>query len=190
MAYSSGFSPHPRISYANAAPTGAASEAEYVELGLAEVCDPEKVMAALNHVLPNGFEITEVALATKTSLGDLLVASDWQIRVADCPADILQRAVAAFLARDEAWVERMTKNGTRSFDVRQAVLSLVIAGDATMIARIRHLVPLVRPDDLMTVLRQAEPEIPATGTLLTRLRQGPLVDGEIHNPLIVKSVEQ
>ena len=34
MAYSSGFHPHPRISYANAAPTGAASEAEYAEIGL------------------------------------------------------------------------------------------------------------------------------------------------------------
>src|SRR6185437_4232331 len=31
MAYSSGFHPHPRISYAGAAPTGSASEAEYLE---------------------------------------------------------------------------------------------------------------------------------------------------------------
>jgi radical SAM-linked protein len=35
MAYSAGFSPHPKISYANAAPTGTASEAEYLEIGLA-----------------------------------------------------------------------------------------------------------------------------------------------------------
>ena len=40
MAYSSGFNPHPRISYAGASPTGAASEAEYLEIGLAEVVDP------------------------------------------------------------------------------------------------------------------------------------------------------
>src|SRR4029453_11201813 len=43
MAYSSGFSPHPRISYPNASPTGAASEAEYLEIGLAAACDPDKV---------------------------------------------------------------------------------------------------------------------------------------------------
>lgn len=54
MAYSSGFNPHPRISYANAAPTSAASEAEYVELGLKEVCDPEKITEALNAVMPTG----------------------------------------------------------------------------------------------------------------------------------------
>ena len=40
MAYSSGFNPHPRISYAGAAPTGSASEAEYLEIALAEVVDP------------------------------------------------------------------------------------------------------------------------------------------------------
>ena len=36
MAYSAGFTPHPKVSYANAAPTGTASEAEYLEIGLAE----------------------------------------------------------------------------------------------------------------------------------------------------------
>ena len=35
MAFSAGFSPHPKISYLGAAPTGAASEAEYLEIGLA-----------------------------------------------------------------------------------------------------------------------------------------------------------
>jgi uncharacterized protein (DUF2344 family) len=34
MAYSQGFSPHPKISWVGAAPTGAASEAEYVEIQL------------------------------------------------------------------------------------------------------------------------------------------------------------
>ena len=52
MAYSSGFSPHPRISYANAAPTGAASESEYLEIGLAAVCDPDEVLNALDEALP------------------------------------------------------------------------------------------------------------------------------------------
>ena len=43
MAYSSGFNPHPRISYAGAAPTGSASEAEYLELTLAQVVVPADV---------------------------------------------------------------------------------------------------------------------------------------------------
>ena len=34
IAYSAGFTPHPRISYAGGAPTGVASEAEYLSLAL------------------------------------------------------------------------------------------------------------------------------------------------------------
>ena len=54
MAFSAGFSPHPKISYLGAAPTGAASEAEYLEIGLSVRCDPEAVRAALDAALPDG----------------------------------------------------------------------------------------------------------------------------------------
>ena len=39
MAYSAGFSPHPKISWVGAAPTGVASEAEYVEISVVERVD-------------------------------------------------------------------------------------------------------------------------------------------------------
>ena len=45
MAFSAGFSPHPKISYLGAAPTGAASEAEYLEIGLSVRCEPVAVRA-------------------------------------------------------------------------------------------------------------------------------------------------
>ena len=61
MAYSSGFHPHPRISYAGASPTGAASEAEYLELGLAERRDPEDVRRALDDALPDGLDVAAIA---------------------------------------------------------------------------------------------------------------------------------
>src|SRR5690242_21863178 len=60
MAYSSGFNPHPRISYAGAAPTGAASEAEYLEIGLAEVVDPAAARGLLEEALPGGLDVLEV----------------------------------------------------------------------------------------------------------------------------------
>src|SRR6201999_2278308 len=47
MAYSAGFTPHPKVSYAGAAPTGVASEAEYLEIALAERREPAAVLAAL-----------------------------------------------------------------------------------------------------------------------------------------------
>src|SRR5947208_4302341 len=57
MAYSAGFSPHPRISYAGAAPTGVASEAEYLEIGLARESDPSALRSALDAALPPCLDI-------------------------------------------------------------------------------------------------------------------------------------
>src|SRR3954451_17741602 len=51
IAYSQGFSPHPKISYASAAPTGVASEAEYLEIALQAYAEPDQVAAALDAAL-------------------------------------------------------------------------------------------------------------------------------------------
>ena len=75
MALSSGFNPHPRISYANASPTGAASEAEYLEIALWEVCDPEKVKDALNAEMPTGMEVLEVVESDRVAWTCLLYTS-------------------------------------------------------------------------------------------------------------------
>jgi hypothetical protein len=50
MGYSAGFTPHPKISYVGASPTGAGSEAEYLEIGLAREMDLEWVRSALEAV--------------------------------------------------------------------------------------------------------------------------------------------
>ena len=125
MAYSSGFNPHPRISYAGAAPTGSASEAEYLEIALAEVVDPAEVAAALDEALPDGLDVLEVVESPGGSLADLLEASRWRIDLPAGQARLLA-AVAPFLAADAVLVERMTKKGLREFDCRAAVVSLAV----------------------------------------------------------------
>src|SRR5450755_3807038 len=52
MAYSAGFTPHPKISYSGGVSTGAASEAEYLEIALTRKCDPADVRARLDDALP------------------------------------------------------------------------------------------------------------------------------------------
>ena len=126
MAYSSGFNPHPRISYAGASPTGSASEAEYLEIGLAHETAPAAVQAALDEALPKGLDVLEVVVSTGGSLSDLLEASVWRSRVPDLTREAAEAAVRAFLGTDEVLVERMTKKGLRSFDCRGAVVTLAL----------------------------------------------------------------
>ncbi len=193
MAFSAGFHPHPRISYANAAPTGAASEAEYFQLQLTQQCDLEALRAALDESLPHDMAVLRVVEAAPGALADLLQASVWQLDFEGVTLETITDAVATFMDRAELLVTRMTKSGAREFDVRQAVLAsdvvLVRAGDAdgrdlvrwTM--TIQHTTPAVRPIDVMTGLTELTGLQVPRSPLMTRLAQGVLeADGRVIDP--------
>ncbi len=179
IGYSSGFTPHPKISYANAAPTGAASEAEFLEIGLTHPCDPEAVRASLDAALPPGLDIVAVVPAPEGTFADRLAASLWSIEVAGSTG--LDEAAAAFLAAEEISVERMTKRGLRDIDVRSAVVSIAVEG-TRVDAVVHSTIPTVRPDDVVQALRQLGAEVPGV-PVSTRVEQGPLVDGTVRDPL-------
>lgn len=189
MAYSSGFNPHPRISYAGAAPTGSASEAEYLEIALAQVLVPAEVHAALDEALPEGLDVIEVVESPGGSLADRLEASRWRIDVDGAP-EVVEAGVAAFLAADQVLVERMTKKGLREFDARGAVVSLAVTTSgyddrSALDVVLRHGVPAVRPDDVLTALVSVSEVQPGPAPLMTRLAQGPLAeDGTIGDPFV------
>lgn len=193
MAFSAGFHPHPRISYANAAPTGAASEAEYFQLQLSQQCDLEALRAALDESLPQDMAVLRVVEAAPGALADLLQASVWQLDFEGVTLETITDAVATFMDRAELLVTRMTKSGAREFDVRQAVLAsdvvLVRAGDAdgrdlvrwTM--TIQHTTPAVRPIDVMTGLTELTGLQVPRSPLMTRLAQGVLeAGGRVSDP--------
>ena len=188
MAYSSGFHPHPRISYAGAAPTGSASEAEYLELALAQVVEPAEIAAALADSLPDGLDIVEVVpVGSAGSLGDRLEASAWRIRLDGADGPAVAAAARALLDAREVNVSRMTKKGLREFDVRAALVSLRIASsDETCVILdvvLRHGVPTVRPDDVLAGMR-AVSDFEAETALFQRLAQGTLDDaGTVGDPL-------
>jgi radical SAM-linked protein len=181
MAYSAGFSPHPKVSYANAAPTGVASEAEYVEIGVAQECDPGAVRAALDAALPAGFDVVEVVTARTPDFVNRLEASVWRVELPGMSQDTADGAVSAFLAKDEVLVERLTKNGVRTFDAREAVLLVsgpdredADPGCAILTLVVRHGTPSVRPDDVISALNRVADLVPPKPPRVTRLAQGPL----------------
>lgn len=191
MAYSAGFHPHPKISYANAAPTGVASEAEYVELSVTQEVDPSVVRSELGAALPDGLEIVDVQVAAAGALADRLVASRWQLTFPDTSVAQVQAAVDDFLARDRVEVTRMMKQGPRQIDVREPLLRAEVTGPtgpdtpgaAVLLLTVRHTTPTVRPAELWTALQEVSGLVlprPAS----TRLAQGPVGEGaEVLDPL-------
>jgi len=185
MAYSAGFSPHPKISYAGAAPTGVASEAEYLEIGLARACPPDAVREQLDAALPPGLDVVEVVEAEPPGLADRLEASRWRIVLPGADRAQVAAAVAALLAADTVPVERLTKDGTRTVDARAVVVTLDLAepgaalpGEpadcAILDVVMRHATPAVRPDDVLTALRHVSDLSTPVTPRVTRLAQGRL----------------
>ena len=189
MAFSAGFTPHPKISYVGAAPTGAASEAEYLEIGLAERRDPEQVRAALDASLPDEIAVLECVEAAEGSgsLADRMEATTWRIELPGVEPAALERALAAFLARDSVEVPRRTKNGLRDIDARAAVTSASTgaeAGCAILKAVVRQVTPAVRPDDVLAALAAVADLRPPLPPRAVREAQGRLDDdGTVADPL-------
>jgi radical SAM-linked protein len=203
VAYSAGFSPHPRISYVGAAPTGTASEAEYIEIAVSRRCDPEQTRRTLDASLPAGLDLVEVVEARGGSLPDRIDASHWQITLNGVDPVDARRAVGAFLAADVVSVERVMKDGKRILDARSPVVRLAVldpggagagglgvvgteahAACAILDLVVRHVTPAVRPDDVLVGLRQVSDLAPPLPPLATRLAQG-LIDefGQLADPL-------
>lgn len=196
IAFSQGFTPHPKISYASAAPTGVGSEAEYLEIGLQAEADPDALRAALDAALSPGLDVLDAVVAGEGSLADRIDASRWRIELPDVDPEVAEKAVEAFLAADEVLVERMTKQGRRSFDARKAVASFAVSKESAApsgaaAARcaiidlvVRQVTPAVRPDDVMSGLRVVAGLEPPVPPRVTRLAQGSLTSqGKIVDPL-------
>ncbi|MET7602997.1 TIGR03936 family radical SAM-associated protein [Streptomyces avermitilis] len=199
MAYSAGFTPHPKVSYANAAPTGTGSEAEYLEIALTEARDPDKLRELLDESLPTGLDIVDAVEARTSGLADRLTASVWELRLDGVdPADA-ERAVEAFKTAETVEVQRKTKNGMRTFDARGAVAGLEAHVEthspgadrptdqpcAILRLVVRHVTPAVRPDDVLSGLRAVADLAPPVPAAVTRLAQG-LFDektGTVTDPL-------
>jgi radical SAM-linked protein len=190
IAYSTGFTPRPKISYAGGAPTGVASEAEYLSLTLTSRTEADTVRERLNAALPDGIDVIAVTEDSGGLPASRLTASQWQVALPGLPADNVVPVVRKFLALTEAPVERLTSKGMRRMDARAAVVSLDVlngesadsslpgheapgAGCALRMV-VRHTAPSVRPDDVLNALRDVSDVFPAGQPLMTRLAQGSL----------------
>jgi radical SAM-linked protein len=145
LAYTSGFSPRPRVSFGLALPTGHESLAEYLDLELAEGAqvDLEGLAQALSAALPNGLDAAAVQAmeGRGPSLQEQVTSSTWQVEVAplEGPAEIgsptgaslasrLSLRAENLMATTEAVVTRMRKGVEATDDIRPGIISVQVLG--------------------------------------------------------------
>jgi radical SAM-linked protein len=173
-----------------------ASEAEYLEIGLRERMEPDAVRAALDAALSPGLDILDAVEARTGSLADRINASHWRVELPGVKPDVLKHAVDAFASSSEVLVERLTKQGRRTYDVRSPVERIEVQAPrvepsgvtdlpcAILDLVVRQVTPTVRPDDVLSGLRVVADLVPPVPPRATRLAQGTLTaQGEIVDPL-------
>ena len=160
VAYSQGFNPHMKMSFASALAVGTTSDAEYFDFELTEMIAASEVMSRLNAQLPRGAELVRLKLLNgkAPALMALADASTYEIDVGfDGDEAAARRAVDAFNGAASIIFTRITPKKTREIDLKQYIkrpIEFEIDGD-----RLRLTVEIkistvgsVKPIEVLTVL--------------------------------------
>lgn len=162
VAYSEGFNPRPRLSFGLALSTGHESNAEYLDVEIADSSaapvDIGALPGLLTAVLPEGIEATAVIEIDKRepSLQHTVTSCTWRIDATGVGAEQAAGAVARVLAADEIIVTRERKGKQVVDDVRPLLLGLDVDGSnddgIRLIAELGTQPRAIRPAELLDAL--------------------------------------
>ncbi|HEY4690821.1 MAG TPA: TIGR03936 family radical SAM-associated protein [Anaerolineae bacterium] len=123
MAYSEGFSPHPRLAFAAALPVGCTSDQEVLDVIFSHPCDLADARARLEQAVPAGIHIVDVsevpysapALQTQTRASEFVVTLPPDVSMVEAEA----RAQSLL---DAPSIERTRRDKT--YDLRPLILDM------------------------------------------------------------------
>ena len=124
LAYSEGFSPHPRISLAAPLAIGVTSEAELMDIYLTKGVSPHFFTALINRQLPAGIKILQVypTAQNQASLQAQMRFTEYQVSVnpEDGKPDV-EAAISDLLALEQLPWQHQRDTGPRHYDLRALI---------------------------------------------------------------------
>ena len=127
IAYSTGFTPHPRISLAAPLPLGVTSEAELMDIVIVKGVAPQFFVSALNQQLPQGLRVDKVfpISADLPSLQSQINQAEYKVELetAAGPTDI-QTAIDYMLALEHLPWQHQRDTGPHLYDLRVLIDSI------------------------------------------------------------------
>lgn len=127
LAYSQGYNPQPRLSFAAPLAVGIASDGEYLEFDLVSSWESQKIKQSLNRLLPRELEVRSVQ---ETDAAAPLLASQVEaalyLTISSTPFPGLAAAVEFILASSVLEVERQGKNTIKLVNIRPLIYNLYL----------------------------------------------------------------
>lgn len=127
LAYSEGFSPHPRMSLAAPLPVGVTSEAELMDVFITMPVSPHWFTSAVSQQLPAGIAMLGVYQIAPTvpSLQSKLRYAEYRVEVeAENDSGEIASAISALLSLENLPWHHQRDTGQRSYDLRALIEEL------------------------------------------------------------------
>ena len=128
IAFTSGYSPHMIMSFANPLGVGLTSDGEYFDIELTESINSKEAVRRLNEQMVDGMEIVSFVQIPddKKSKGMSIVAgADYlsSVKNGSLPEDLAEK-LEAFYAQNEICVVKKTKKSEKEVDIRPMIYKL------------------------------------------------------------------
>jgi len=124
LAYSEGFSPHPRISLAAPLPVGVTSEAELMDIVGTKWVSPHWFTASVSQQLPPGIEILQVyqIALTMPSLQSQVRYAEYRVEVeTDKERKDIESIITSLLLKEHLSWQHQRDTGRRNYDLRALI---------------------------------------------------------------------
>jgi radical SAM-linked protein len=130
IAYSEGFSPHPRMSLAAPLALGVTGEAELMDIFLARWASPHTFTAAMGRQLPPGIKIEQVfnIATTMPSLQSQVRSAEFKVGIeTEKEQAEIEAVINALLDKESIPWQHQRDTGTRRYDLRPLIEDVWLA---------------------------------------------------------------
>ncbi|CCW36132.1 radical SAM-linked protein [Chthonomonas calidirosea] len=173
IAFSGGFNPRERLSFASALGVGITGAEERVALELTEPIPPQEVQKQLNAVLPPGIRIVQCFPVSEEqqerNLFSELDRADYEVLCSasePVSAEAIEQAIAHLLSQSQVTIPREREGKTRLVDIKPQLYSLQLKPGSLQNGRFLLIMRLgmgetgnVRPNEVIEALGQQVPGI-------------------------------
>ena len=162
IAYSEGFNPHIKMSFATALAVGVTSDAEYMDFQLTQDLPSVEVLKRLNEQLPKGAEVIRIkkingkvqALMASADMSSYEVRVPYFGQLSDAAA-----AIQSFNEAEEINFTRITPKKTREIEIKQYIANPIEAQleDTTLTINVDTRITLtgsIKPIEVIRILRE------------------------------------
>jgi len=126
IAFSQGFNPRPKMTFASALSVGISSSSEYLDVEFSEDVSASDVALKLNPALPEGIKVTDVKMADEAISLSMLNGAKYVVRLALNEVDLeeLKKSTKGLLEQKEIIIEKRTKSGKKLVNIAPFIYSL------------------------------------------------------------------